>query len=254
MHFSYMENESLSSVNQTLMRFIKRWSIVALYAIAIAWVESVVVLDMRTLTGQMDPYSHSGTILPGHKVIARAEMVREAATMAMLLAVGWLAGKTLRGRIGYAAIAFGVWDIFYYVFLKVLTDWPNSLFDWDILFLLPLPWWGPVLAPVLIALLMILWGTLATAAEDLPFPAPENWKAWGLALAGIFIALYVFMTDALRVAGEGREALAKLLPQQFNWPLFLLGLLLMAVPVLNELRNKVSEFTLLLAVNRIERR
>ena len=54
----------------------------------------------------------------------------------------------MAARVGYAAIAFGVWDIFYYVFLRLISGWPRSLFDWDILFLLPLPWWGPVLAPV----------------------------------------------------------------------------------------------------------
>ncbi len=67
-------------------------------------------------------------------------------------------------------VAFGVWDIFYYVFLKVMCDWPRSLFDWDILFLLPLPWWGPVLAPVSIALLMIVWGTLASQFEHVHTP------------------------------------------------------------------------------------
>jgi len=44
------------------------------------------------------------------------------------------------------------------VFLRKLCVGSHSLLDWDILFLLPLPWWGPVLAPVLIALLMIVWG------------------------------------------------------------------------------------------------
>ena len=75
--------------------------------------------------------------------------MREAATLVMLLAVGMLAGADVAPRLGYTAIAFGVWDIFYYVFLRVIGGWPRSLFDWDILFLLPLPWWGPVLAPVL---------------------------------------------------------------------------------------------------------
>jgi len=70
------------------------------------------------------------------------------------------------GRLGYAAIAFGSWDILYYVFLRIISGWPASLFDWDILFLLPLPWWGPVLAPVCIASLMIVWGTLVTQRQD----------------------------------------------------------------------------------------
>jgi hypothetical protein len=99
---------------------------------------------------------------------------------------------------------------------------------------------------------MISWGTLAACAEDHPCPAPENWKAWLVALPGILIALYVFMTDALRVVGQGGDALAKVLPQEFNWPLFLFALLLMAVPVLNELRSKLSDLMLLLAVNRME--
>ena len=77
------------------------------------------------------------------------------------------AGRTWRARLGYAAIAFGSWDILYYVFLRIISGWPASLFDWDILFLLPLPWWGPVLAPVCIASLMIVWGTLVTQRQDL---------------------------------------------------------------------------------------
>ena len=82
----------------------------------------------------------------------------------IMLLDGWnLGGPHWRSRLGYAAIAFGVWDIFYYVFLKMMCGWPHSLVDWDILFLIPLPWWGPVLAPVLIASLMIAWGTLATS-------------------------------------------------------------------------------------------
>ena len=97
----------------------------------------------------------------------------------MLLMVGLLAGRTWRGRLGYAALGFGVWDIGYYVFLKVICGWPHSLLDWDILFLLPLPWWGPVLAPVLIALLMIVWGTLASRFEQERPHRGGSLLAWG---------------------------------------------------------------------------
>ena len=68
------------------------------------------------------------------------------------LTVGGIAGRTRTTRLGYTAVAFGVWDICYYLFLKIMCDWPKSLFDWDILFLIPLPWWAPVIAPVSIAL------------------------------------------------------------------------------------------------------
>src|SRR5215467_739889 len=141
----------------------KTWWVVVVYAIAMAWVESAVVYYLRTMIDRIEP--HQPDPLPIIGGLGQAELVREAATMVMLLAVGILAGRNWRARLGYSAIAFGVWDIFYYVFLKVMCGWPQSLLDWDILFLLPLPWWGPVLAPVSIALLMIVWGTLVNTNQ-----------------------------------------------------------------------------------------
>src|SRR5947208_245144 len=118
--------------------------------------------------------------------------------MIMLLTVGMLAGRTWRSRLGYSAIAFGVWDIFYYVFLKVMCGWPHSLADWDILFLLPLPWWGPVWAPMAIALLMIAWGTLTSQFDKVGSVTGQR-RVWVLNFSGVVIALYVFMTDSIRV-------------------------------------------------------
>src|SRR5258706_13664090 len=167
----------------------KRWLTVAAYAVAMAWVESAVVFYLRTISNRIDPYQPDP--LPPVAGLGAVELVREAATLIMLFTVGMLAGKGWRSRWGYAAIAFGVWDIFYYVFLRMICQWPKSVLDWDILFLLPLPWWGPVIAPVLIAALMIVWGTLASQWEDSyrnPFRA--EWKAWLLNFSGILLALY----------------------------------------------------------------
>jgi hypothetical protein len=150
----------------------------------------------------------------------------------MLATVGMLAGRTWRRRVGYAALAFGAWDIFYYVFLRIMSGWPRTLLDWDILFLLPLPWWGPVLAPVSIALLMIVWGTLATQADD---DATDARWAGTLAFAGIGLALAVFMIDAWRALPHGRDAVLQVLPTTFNWPLFWVALLLMSSPALHQL-------------------
>lgn len=206
-----------------------RWSVVVLYAVAMAWVESAVVLYLRTLSNRMDPYQPDP--LPNVGDFGLAEPIREAATLIMLGAVGWLAGRTWRARLSYAVIAFGVWDIFYYVFLRPLTAWPRSLLDWDILFLLPLPWWGPVLAPVSIAVLMIAGGTLIVCHDSPGRPFWPGRFAVGLAGLGAVVALYVFMTDALRVAGQGGEALRNVLPATFNWWLFAVALVLMAMPV-----------------------
>ena len=83
------------------------------------------------------------------------EVGRETATIVMLATVGVAAGRTKVGKCAYFLYLFGVWDIFYYVWLKVFLDWPASLFTWDVLFLIPVLWAGPVLAPVLVAGTMI---------------------------------------------------------------------------------------------------
>jgi hypothetical protein len=205
-----------------------RWLIVVFYAAAMAWVESAVVYYLRTMIDRIEPYQPNPLPIIGG--LGPVELMRELATMIMLFTVGLLAGKTWRARFGYMLIAFGVWDIFYYVFLKVMCGWPQSLFDWDILFLIPLPWWGPVLAPVLISLMMIVWGTLASQSEP-PAPASATWPVWLLNFAGVALALYVFMADSLRVMDGGVNALRNLLPVQFNWPLFCVALALMSAPV-----------------------
>jgi hypothetical protein len=215
-----------------------RWVIVVMFAIAMAWVESAVVYYLRTHIDRIVPYQPDPLPIIGG--LGPVELMRELATLVMLFTVGWLAGKTWRARIGYMAIAFGIWDIFYYVFLKLMCGWPKSLGDWDILFLIPLPWWGPVWAPVSIAALMILWGTLASQFERPRPGALSNWRVWILNFSGMVLALYVFMADALRVSNGGVDALRKLLPVSFNWPLFSIALVLMSAPVIRllwELRN-----------------
>jgi len=211
---------------------VDRYLTVALFAIAMAWVESAVVFYIRTHVDRIQPYQPDPLPLIG--VLGPVELVRELATMVMLLTVGFLAGRTWRARAGYAVMAFGLWDIFYYVFLKVMCGWPQSVLDWDILFLLPLPWWGPVLAPVSIAVLMIVWGTLATQFEHSPTPAWSNLAAWMINFIGILLALHVFMADALLVADRGVEVIRNVLPVRFDWWRFLFALVLMAAPVVHE--------------------
>jgi hypothetical protein len=132
-HWRFTEEAAMSAHREW-----SRWSVVVVFAVAMAWVEAAVVLYLRTLANRLDPYQPIPAAI-GHRP-GQAELVREAATLVMLAAVGWLAGRTWRSRVGYACAAFGVWDIGYYVFLVPLTGWPHSLLDWDILFLIPLPW------------------------------------------------------------------------------------------------------------------
>jgi hypothetical protein len=148
--------------------------------------------------------------------------------MLMLFAVGWLAGRDWRTRLSYSLIAFGVWDIFYYLFLAVIVGWPKSLLDWDVLFLIPLPWWGPVIAPAIIALLMIIGGTMVTQFDG---PVWPRRRAIAIGLLGIVVALVVFMETAIRALPGGEEALRLALPTRFNWPGFAIGCALMSVVI-----------------------
>jgi hypothetical protein len=207
----------------------KRWLVVVVYAMAMAWVEAAVVYYLRMMMGRIEPYQPDP--LPMIGGLGRVELVRELATLVMLFTVGMLAGRSWRARWGYACIAFGVWDIFYYVFLKLICNWPHSLLTWDILFLIPLPWWGPVLAPVIIAVLMIVWGTLASQFELGAFRVRWDWGPWLLGFKGVALALYLFMTDTLRAAAQGRDAIRQVLPGEFAWGWFTIAALMMSAPV-----------------------
>ncbi len=213
------------------MNDLRRWIAVVIFAIAMALLEAAVVTYLRTFLDRVDPYQPSP--LPAPAWLMRIEIAREAATLVMLGTVSWLAGRSLRARFGYFLMAFGVWDIFYYLFLAPMSGWPRSLLDWDVLFLIPLPWWGPVLAPVCIAALMAIGGTMITQFGERESTLWPGRMWWALSLAGALLALYVFMADALHAPEWSEEALAAILPVSFNWMLFIVALVLMAAPIAN---------------------
>jgi hypothetical protein len=160
------------------------------------------------------------------------EIWREVATIVMLVAVGWMAGNSRLERWAYGLFAFGLWDIFYYVWLWVLLGWPKTLLDWDTLFLVPLPWWGPVLSPALIATLICVVAVLAVVRTRRGVPLKVPPVRVGIVASGGLLALYVFMSDSLHALLQGRSDWATLRPGPFKWPLFLVALALMASPSL----------------------
>ncbi len=196
------------------------------FGIAFAFVESSVVVYLRALY-YPEGFSFPLKAMPSPHVYV--ELSRELATIVMLLAVGWMTGKTRWTRFSYFMIAFGVWDIFYYIWLRVLLDWPASLLDWDILFLIPVPWIGPVIAPCLISLLMIVSGVLILRKEEnFPFHPPVvAWVAGGL---GTLAMLYSFTRDT--------NATLKLqLPQTYRYEYLIAGIILCTWALLRSLKE-----------------
>jgi hypothetical protein len=199
---------------------------VSVYAIAMAYLEAAAVVYLRALLGLTDITDVDVSLGP----YGLTEIGREAATIVMLVAVGCLAGCHRSERWAFGLFAFGIWDVFYYVWLRVLLAWPESLLGWDLLFLIPLPWWGPVLAPALIAVLVCVVTFLAVVRMDRGQPLGITpLRSAGVA-GGALLALYVFTSDAIHALLAGPVDWDTLRPTQFNWPLFLVALVLMAAP------------------------
>ena len=112
---------------------------------------------------------------------------------------------------------FGIWDITFYAFLKLLLDWPASLFTWDILFLIPVPWVGPVVAPVLVSAAMIGAGVWHLRAQAQDRPVQIGAGHWSGILAGAVIIIVAFAMDYRHIMSGGT-------PREFNWFVFTAGI------------------------------
>jgi len=181
-----------------------------------AYVEAAVVVYLREIYYPQG-FAFPIVIIPDR--MAAIEVLREAATLLMLAGVAALAGSDRWERFLCFCVTFGVWDVFYYIWLWVMLRWPPSLYTWDVLFLIPVPWIGPVLAPLIVSAGLVagsLWLLhLRRRGARLGFPA---W-VWALAIAGGLLVLLSFTLD-FRVALEGRD------PPPFRWGLFGAGVAL----------------------------
>ena len=212
---------------------IKKVLWLSLFAIAMGFMETAVVVYLRAL------YYPAGFTFPLVIIsnsIAITEFWREFATIIMLIGIGFIYGKTKFSRFAYFIVAFAIWDIFYYLFLYVFLRWPQTLFTWDILFLIPVPWVGPVLAPCIVALQMIVFGWFIIYYEDKHQTITINSSQWLLLISGVVIIIISFTSDYIEqvsyttdsvwsIFSEKQlfEELKTYVPKQFCWWLFWLG-------------------------------
>ncbi|HEY1044819.1 MAG TPA: hypothetical protein VGF79_00175 [Bacteroidia bacterium] len=173
---------------------------VIIFSIAMAFLESAVVIYLREL---YYPEGFGFPLKSMDKTLMLTELLRELATIIMLISIGYLSSQNKRERFAIFLLSFAVWDIFYYVFLKALLNWPLGLNDWDILFLLPLPWYGPVWAPVLISIMMILYAMLLLNSLKTGFPFKHHIRDIIMISLGTTMVLYSMMEDAIMMNMHG---------------------------------------------------
>jgi hypothetical protein len=209
------------------------WVLAGLYlfGIGFGFVEAAVVVDLRAILGPtvgriagrssdelfpMIPFDRLAKDDPTAARLMGVEVLREAATLVMLAGVGLAAGRTAIGRFSAFIIGFGVWDLTYYLFLKLLIGWPTTVWTWDVLFLIPVPWAAPVLAPALVATTMILAGSIVIVEEAAGRPFRVSRWDWLAIVAGGLVLIAAFCWDWRNIAAGG-------MPNPFPWPLFFIG-------------------------------
>ena len=223
--------------------------IVCIFSIAMAILESATVVYLRALY-YPDGFSVALKIMDQR--IMLTELVREAATVVMLISIGLLAGKNGKDRFAYFLISFAVWDIFYYVGLKVFIDWPSSLLEWDILFLIPFTWLGPVLAPIICSITMLVWAFVILRSNK-----PIARLVMLLILAGSAVVLYTFLRDYASILYSNGffqnystlmqnkkflDIASGYVPADYSWGIFVAGELLIVVGIIVDLAEVSRRF------------
>ena len=133
-----------------------KFLLLAVFGIAMAHLEGVVVLYLRKALGLIDSSSNKDVLEKFSGRYIDIEKTREAATIIMLAVLSFLVGSTWVDIIIVFLWTFAFWDLFYYVSLYLLIKWPPNLKTIDVLFLIPRPWIAPVWVPIGISSITIL--------------------------------------------------------------------------------------------------
>lgn len=215
------------------------------FAIAMAFLETTVVVYLRKL------YYPEGFDFPLRMMefsVGKVEFFRELATLVMILTVAMLTGKTKNQKFAAFIFIFAIWDIFYYIFLNIILGWPASLMTWDILFLIPVTWVGPVIAPVINSIMMIVLAGGILYAEKVGLKKILLKRDWCLLITGSIVVIIAYIEDFVSFLlkdysfGElikviySEEVIEKSLtyiPFDFAWTVFIAGIAFHAGAIAN---------------------
>jgi len=226
---------------------------VSIFSIAMAFMESAVVVYLRAL------YYPDGFTFPLRIIdstIAVTEFFREIATIIMLAVIGIIAGRKRIEKFAFFIYCFAIWDIFYYVFLKIILNWPESFFTWDILFMVPVTWVGPMLAPVINSVTMIILAACIIFFMEKNAKASVGKLSWTLLTAGSLVIIFSYTQEYVQfmlqrfsfgeMLGAGNKEVLKyactFIPQHFNWWVFGTGQMMYAAAIIILcLRNQIIQ-------------
>ena len=219
----------------------KNLVLLSLFGMGMGFLEAIVVVYLRGIS-----YPNGFTfplILPAPKIFI-AEVVREICTIIMLVSIACIAGKSKLQKFSYFLYSFAVWDIFYYIGLKLFLNWPESLLTWDVLFLIPITWLGPVLAPAICSIFMICFAVLFLSLQnkdpDFKLSLPE----WLLLYGGAFLIFVSFIWDYTKILFDHHlvmeyltwkpipvleEIVQSYIPENYLWGVFCVGIFCFAL-------------------------
>ena len=197
----------------------KRFMIMVVFAAAFAYIESAVVVYLRVIfypDGFSFPLPNLLDFENVRRYLLLTEIGREAATLVLILTACILIGRNRHQRFAYFLAIFAVWDIFYYIWLKLILDWPASIMEWDILFLIPTIWASAVLYPVIISVIMLAFAVLILHRDAIGKPINVTPLDWLIFSAASVVIVISFCNTGRHIADADYKA-------YFYWPIFAFG-------------------------------
>jgi hypothetical protein len=222
-------NEEIKNINVELLMNIRTIIWLTVISIALGFMESSVVIYLRKI---YYPGGFQFPLAPIEKSILIVEILREAATIIILSGIGILSAKTTSVKFAAFIFCFAVWDLCYYIFLWLFLGWPGSLFTWDILFLIPLPWVGPLITPCIVSITMMILALSIIYFHSKGLDPGLKLKEWLLFISGSVVIILSFTWDygkylqqlkLLSAMHTLTNGIVNYVPSSFNWILFLAG-------------------------------
>jgi hypothetical protein len=187
----------------------------AVFALAFGYIEGAVAHYLR-MHLYPDGFDDTIVLVVDPHTLA-VEVGRELCTLLLIAAVAALTRGPFIRRLASFAYVFGIWDLSYYAALWIFEGWPASLYDWDLLFLLPVPWFSPVLAPMAISAIGIVGAVSVHVILDRRGELVVPWH--GLALVNAALV-------AWEISFMAHEGPRTGFPTRYRWWLFIMGVAL----------------------------